>query len=72
MSINCLSLSRVNAPRLPSNWFWQMGSVTYRFYCLEASPNDSYLENPLSKKKIGFMLSSRKNTRVDNSMSPRI
>uniref|UniRef100_A0A2N9J6Q7 Bifunctional dihydrofolate reductase-thymidylate synthase n=1 Tax=Fagus sylvatica TaxID=28930 RepID=A0A2N9J6Q7_FAGSY len=39
-----LSLSGVNAPGLPSNWFWRVGSVARRFYCLEASPKGSSLE----------------------------
>lgn len=39
-----LSMSRVNAPRLPSNLFWQVELVAHRFYCLEASPMGSSLE----------------------------
>jgi hypothetical protein len=38
------SLSGVNAFGLPNNWFWRVGLVTQRFYCLEASPNDFSLE----------------------------
>jgi hypothetical protein len=32
------SPSGVNAPILPGNWFWQVGSVVHRFYCQEANP----------------------------------
>ena len=31
------SPSGVNAPGLPGNWFWRVGSVAYRFYGLEPS-----------------------------------
>lgn len=34
----------VNALKLSGNWFWRMGLVVCRFYYLEASLNDSYLE----------------------------
>ena len=43
------------APRLPSNWFWWVGSVVHRFYCLEASPKGSYLERFLMYIFKGFM-----------------
>jgi hypothetical protein len=33
-----------NALGLPDNWFWQVGSIARRFYCLEASPKGSSLE----------------------------
>uniref|UniRef100_A0A2N9GK67 Major facilitator superfamily (MFS) profile domain-containing protein n=1 Tax=Fagus sylvatica TaxID=28930 RepID=A0A2N9GK67_FAGSY len=36
--------SGLNAPGLPGNWFWQVGSVARRFYYLEASPNGSFVE----------------------------
>ena len=39
-----LSQSGVNAPRLPSNWFWQAGLVVCRFYQLKVSPKCSSLE----------------------------
>ena len=39
-----LSLSRVNAPGLPNNWFWRARSVACRFYQLEAIPVGSSLE----------------------------
>ena len=38
------SLSRMNVPGLPNNWFWRVGLVAHRFYCLEASLNGSSLE----------------------------
>jgi hypothetical protein len=38
-----LSPSRVNVFGLSGNWFWRVGSVAYRFYCLEANPKDSLL-----------------------------
>ena len=43
----------VNAPGLLDNWFWRVGLVARRFYCLEASPKDSSLKRfpTLSKKK---------------------
>jgi hypothetical protein len=42
-----LKPSRVNAPELGDNWFWLVGSVAHRFYCLEASPKGSSLESSL-------------------------
>jgi hypothetical protein len=48
-----LSPSGVNAPGLSCNSFWRVGSVDYRFYCLEASSKGSSLERfpTLLKKK---------------------
>jgi hypothetical protein len=43
------SSSRVNALGIPDNWFWRVGLVTRRFYCLEASLKGSSLEGfPMS------------------------
>uniref|UniRef100_A0A2N9HG41 Pescadillo homolog n=1 Tax=Fagus sylvatica TaxID=28930 RepID=A0A2N9HG41_FAGSY len=42
-----LSPSGVNAPGLPGNWFWRVGSVARRFSCLEASPKGSSLKRRL-------------------------
>jgi hypothetical protein len=39
-----VSLSGVNALGLPDNWFWRVGSIARRFYCLEVSPKGSSLE----------------------------
>ncbi len=40
--------SGVNAPGLLGNWFWRVGLVACRFYCLEASPKGSSLERFLT------------------------
>jgi hypothetical protein len=45
------SLSGVNAPILPGNWFWQVGLVVRRFYCQEANPKGSSLEGSLRYQK---------------------
>ena len=49
----CIGSLGLNAFGLPGNWFWRLGSITYRFYCLEASPKCSSLERfpMLSKNK---------------------
>ena len=39
-----LSSSGLNALGSPDNWFWRVGLVAHRFYCLEASPKGSSLE----------------------------
>ena len=43
----------MNALGLLGNWFWQVGLVACRFYCLKASPKGSSLEmlHTFSKKK---------------------
>ena len=53
----CMCQLGLNALGLPSNWFWWVGSVTCRFYCLEASPKCSSLERfpTLSKKKCMYV-----------------
>jgi hypothetical protein len=38
------SLLGVNVPELPDNWFWRVGSVTRRFYCLKVSSKGYSLE----------------------------
>jgi hypothetical protein len=49
MSINYLARQCLG---LPGNWFWWVGSVARRFYCLKASLNDSFLERfPTFSKK---------------------
>ena len=44
LGFKLLSPLGVNAPRLLWTWFWRMGLVASRFYCLEASPKGSSLE----------------------------
>ncbi len=43
----------MNAPVLPGNWFWRVGLVGSKFYCLEVSLKDASFERfPTLSKKI--------------------
>ena len=49
----------VNAHGLPNNWFWRVGSVARKFYCLEANRNDSFLErSPTYQEKKKILIGS--------------